>query len=300
METKRILNEADSSGYLMIIDDELKKKLQSVLLEILEDVYQVCLRHDISIFLVGGSALGAVRHKGFIPWDDDIDISMTRKDYEQFKTVFESELGDKYILCAPNYSGRSKSRFPKVLKKGTYLEEIIDSKDKDLCKIFLDIFILESYPENKTERRLRGIYCNALEAVSGMVFFVENADAETKAFYKKASKANYAVRSVIGRLCSFKNSQWWFDAVDSACNYRGDSSLVGLPTGRTHYFGEIFERERLFPLIPIEFEGKEYPIFTGYDLYLSNLYGDYMQLPPIEKREKHFVKKMSFDETDNT
>lgn len=290
---KAILNEADSSGYLLEINEETKRQLQAVLTDMLADIQKVCAKHNISMFLVGGSALGAVRHKGFIPWDDDIDISMTRKDYERFKDIFEIELADKYVLCAPNYSGRSKSRFPKILKKGSYLEEIIDSKDKDLCRVFVDIFILENVPENTFDQIIHGCCCNALETISGMVFFVENADAETKAFYKNASKADYYVRTVVGSLFSFKNSQWWFDAVDSACNFKGESRLVGIPTGRKHYFGEIFEHDRLFPLIQVEFEGKEYQIFSGYDYYLSNLYGDYMKIPPVEKREKHFVKRLN-------
>lgn len=290
--TKQLLNETESKGVLIEIDETLRKELQAALLLMLEDIYSVCRKNKIRMFLSGGTALGAIRHQGFIPWDDDVDIAMTRHDYNKFCSVFEEELSDRYILSAPNYNGNAKARFPKILKKGTYLEEILDSTNKDLCKLFLDIFILENAPENKYLRRLRGSYCNTLEAISGMVSFVERADDTAKAFYKSASRVNYYSRCIIGKLFSFKKAEWWFDRVDHACNYRRKSSIVCFPTGRKHYFGEILEKEKLFPLIKVSFDGKSFPVFSGYDYYLTNLYGDYMKIPPVEKREKHFVKKL--------
>ena len=116
---KSIMNYADSG--IEDLSEEKLRALQLVLTEMLIDIINVCETNDIDVFLLGGTALGAVRHKGFIPWDDDIDIGMTRESYNRFVSLFENHLSDRYILNAPNYSRDSLSRFPKVLKKDSYI-----------------------------------------------------------------------------------------------------------------------------------------------------------------------------------
>ena len=90
--TQAALMDVDGKSLLIEVDDILRKKLQSVLLDMLRDVLRVCSDYNIDVFLLGGTALGAVRHKGFIPWDDDIDIGMTREAYVRFKKIFEETL----------------------------------------------------------------------------------------------------------------------------------------------------------------------------------------------------------------
>ena len=84
------LMNVDVSDILIELDGETRTRLQGVLLEMYQDILQVCSRYDITPFLIAGSALGAIRHEGFIPWDDDLDIGMTRDDYERFISVFEN------------------------------------------------------------------------------------------------------------------------------------------------------------------------------------------------------------------
>lgn len=292
---KEKLNEVDSEGFLIEIDESLRHELQHELTIMLSDIYEICKKYNIKMFLLGGSALGAVRHKGFIPWDDDIDISMTRKDYNRFVKIFNKELGKKYILCAPNVYKNPKARFPKILKKNSYMEEICDSRNKKLCRVFVDIFILENIPENRVLRKLHGNLCNCLEVISGCVSFRTNADKTARDFYKKAGLAQYYLRITAGTLFAFLPERVWFNLVDKCCNYKKESNWVAIPTGRKHYFGEILEKDKLFPLVEMEFEGKKFPVFSGYDYYLKNLYGDYMKIPPVEKREKHFVKKLRLE-----
>ena len=124
--SKEALTAIDNSDVLIEVTEEQRTALQALLLDMYKEIFEVCSRHNITPFLVGGSAIGAVRHKGFIPWDDDLDIGMTRDDYKCFEIVFDGELGDKYILNAPNRSKKVKTRFPKILKKGTVCREIGD------------------------------------------------------------------------------------------------------------------------------------------------------------------------------
>ena len=90
---------------LIEIDEETRERLQLAILDMYKDVFTACQKYNIIPYLIGGSALGAVRHHGFIPWDDDIDIGMTRDDYIRFVDIFERELGEQYIINAPNVTG---------------------------------------------------------------------------------------------------------------------------------------------------------------------------------------------------
>lgn len=289
---KATLGAVDASDMLILVDANLRKKIQSELLEMYLDLYKVCKKYGIIPYLVGGSALGAVRHHGFIPWDDDLDIGMTRTDYNQFQNIFQRELGERYKLIAPNYQGNAKNRFPKIIKKNTLYREILDAQNDEDCGLFLDIFILENVPDNVLKRKIKGIICNGLEFIGGQVFFYEHRDSTVKTFYLRAGKANYYVRSLIGFVFSFFKSSRWFDIIDKTVQYDDNmTAFCGLPTGRKHYFGEILEKKKLLPEMYLSFEGYKLPVFKGVDYYLKNLYGDYMVIPPVEKREKHYIKE---------
>lgn len=291
---KFAVNSVNTDDLLIEITEELRLKLQATILEMLLDLLSVCQKYDLQLTLVGGSALGAVRHKGFIPWDDDLDVAIPRKDYEQLKRVFEHELSSKYILDAPNYTSRCKSRFAKMLKKDTVLQEVIDVKKIEQCKVFLDIFVLDNVPESKIKRKIKGTVCNALEFISGQVQLVENMDSTLKELLKRSGGKSYYVRMFVGRVFSLCHSSKWFDLIDKIIQDKNDkSTFLTIATGRKHYFGEIIQRDKLFPLVEGEFEGHKVPVFLNEDYYLSNLYGDYMKIPPVEKREKHFIRKIS-------
>ena len=294
-QRKEVINSIGMDDVKFVPDDELLRKLQITLLGIYRDILTVCEERQIKAYLVGGSALGAVRHHGFIPWDDDLDIGMTRGDYEKFKKVFGETLSEKYMLVSPNFGEKAMARFPKVLKKGTRSAKvggILEEKYQCVC---VDIFIIESIPENKVCRLFKGIYCNFLEYISGLVFEYENWDESLELLYRRISFAKYLYRRTAGMLFSFFPASRWFDLVDRNVQYRGRSDYIGLPTGRRHYFGEIFKKAELLPETYIKFEDVKAPVFQGYDRYLSNLYGDYMKIPPVEKRERHMFKLLKLN-----
>ena len=286
---KDMINSADV-GFQPLSDDDLKK-LQKVLLEILLDVLTYCNAHGIDVFLLGGSCLGAVRHGGFIPWDDDIDIGMTRASYQKFSSGFESELGEKYILNAPNHSHKAISRFPKILKKDSFLD-IGLSDNPAFNKVFIDIFIVDAIPENRFHRKLKQLRCDFLEFVGSQVAYEEYLDEISTRQFKSGGMMNYTIRKAVGKIFSFHSSSYWYSKVDSAVQYHKNSSLWGLPTGSRHYAGEVFDRSVFLPLSKGNFEGHEVPLVHDPDAYMTNLYGDYMQIPPPEKRQKHFVREM--------
>ena len=275
------------------IDDELRREIQAALLSMYRDVEQVCKKHGIRLFLCGGSALGAVRHKGFIPWDDDMDTAMSRDDYEKFKDIFDAELSDKYLLVAPDVGEGSRSRFPKIMKKNTVFRELGNHSPKEKCGLFIDIFIIENTPENHIIRKWKGCLSDILVFIGGQVLLIEENDSDMKAAYRSAGRFQYAIRKVVGRFFSFRKTALWNQTIDHfiQCN-ENQSQYCSIPTGRRHYFGELLPRSTFFPGREGVFEGEKVLLFQNVDRYLQNLYGDYMTIPEEKDRESHFVSEI--------
>ena len=278
-------NRADSSVRLLT-DDELKQ-LKQTLLDTYLDIQAVCQKHGLTCMLLGGSTLGAIRHKGFIPWDDDLDMGMPRDDYEKLKQIFKTELGEKYVLNGPNYEGIPTNRFSKILVKGTRFVEGGSAEDERSC-IKVDIFIIENVPDNPIIKYVKGLRCTVLMFIGGHVLSYEG-------WKRKNKKSKLTKRQAIGALFSFRTSKDWFDRLDYAyrCGNK-NSGLMTIPAGRKHYFGEMHPREVFLPASEASFEGKKVYLPANPDAYLKKLYGDYMTVPPEEKREHHYIKKISF------
>ena len=270
------------------LSEEKLEALKSCLLNMAADVVSVCERNGIRISLAGGSALGAVRHHGFIPWDDDLDLMMPRSDYPKFCEVFQRELGKQYELVAPNMGEKYKNRFPKVFKRGTVFRTIA-FMDSDLPnEIFLDIFLLENAPRPGIVRFFKGLWCNALMYASSRaeMYRCDNPVLRSHMSATEETKRSYARTVLVGKLFSVIPLRTWFDWVDRAVQHKAVTGYLGLPTGRKHYFGEIFPESVFLPFAKGKFEGLELPLPADCDAYLRNLYGDYMQIPPPEKRER--------------
>ncbi len=294
--SKKAMNDAARNfDGLVEITDEIREQIQRTLLEMYDDLKEVCDAYGITIYLSGGSALGAVRHKGFIPWDEDFDVNISRNDYEKLKKVFRhSKLSKEYILNAPNYSRHPKARFPQLIKKGTIFEELGScSKEEELKGIKIDIFVIEDTSDRWINRNIRGFLCDALEFLASKVQMVENTNKMYKEFVLKAGKGSYYISTIIGKLCSFADSRYWLSWADRCANVKNPGSkYCTIPTGRKHYFGEMLPRNVFFPATDAEFCGRAIQTCHDYDWYLTNLYGDYMQIPPAEKRERHFIKRI--------
>lgn len=298
---KELLNQiALESNVLRQLTDEESIALKKALLCMYKDVKTLCDKHNLVLMLCGGSCLGAIRHKGFIPWDDDLDLMMSRTDYVKLVSLLESgALGEKYEFSYPGGKEDAPSCFLKIYKKGTKCVEI-GAQDSIYPKgIFLDVFILDGTSNCSLKRYVLGAIANSLRLISNSISAASSPVSEIeKSFYSTNTAAHfqYIMRRLLGKLLSIVPHKTWIKWFDCLVANADSSGLVCLPTGRMLYGGECFPSSVYFPPIHASFEGEDVLIPNGYDAYLRNLYHDYMQLPPVEKRERHFIVEFDLQE----
>lgn len=295
----QILNEiAETSSVLHKITEEESRQLKQMLLIMLKDFSELCNTNDIEFMLGGGSCLGAIRHQGFIPWDDDLDIMMMRKDYEKLIQLLESgALAEKYEYNTPSLKNDSKNTFLKIYRKGTLDNELYNENTPFPKGIFIDIFPMDSAPTNPFLQSFKSIISDCLMGVSTCVLYAQYPSIKFKEFVSKSpsAKKRYNIRLAIGNILKIiPHRVWvyWFDKFNSSTKSTG---LTTIPTGRKHYKGEIQPTEVFIPVSYTLFEGIKCPIPGDSHTYLSSLYGDYMKLPPEDKRERHFVYQFKCD-----
>lgn len=277
------------------ITAEERAEVQACLLHMLKDIDYVCKKHNITYMLCGGTALGAVRHQGFIPWDDDLDLTMPRADYKKFIEVMHDEMVDFYDFSYPN-SAHVDYPFLKIFKKNTRFVELLDNMEYN--SLWVDVFPLDYAPQNIFMRKIKGIISDFIFHVIGASLLLENnSNSATKNIYAGnwKQKLRYGLAMLIGKVLFFMNYKQIFNIFDRYVSSDKASDYMTIPTGRKYYLGECLNKEVIYPVKKILFCDVVAPIHNNVDLYLTAIYGDYMQIPPVDKREKHLVSEFAID-----
>lgn len=288
---------ARSSDVLYELSEEERTGLKSLLLSMYKDIAEVCQKNSLTVLLIGGTALGAVRHKGFIPWDDDFDVCMPRDDYNKFVALLKKGvLSNQYQFTFPSKDCDSKNNFLKIYRRQTTDAEIFEEKMPFPQGVFIDVFPVENAPSPSFLTTVRGFFVDILSVISVCTLFAQYPSEEYKQYMKGNSYAykQYLMRLTIGKIALLfgKHAKWVYWN-DRAAQYKKETGYCTIPTGTKHYCGELLPKTSFFPVSKGLFEGVQVNLPGNVDCYLSNMYKDYMSLPPIEKRERHFVYKFS-------
>lgn len=260
------------------------KKLQKQEIEVLDEIVRICDKHQLEYFLVGGTCLGAIRHKGFIPWDDDIDIAMPREDYEKFIKIAIEEIDDKYFIQCNLTDPEYYLGFIKIRKNNTTFIQQREFDTNSHQGFFVDIFPLD-YTDNVNSLGLRINITLAKNLTETMLY---------KKKYKKYKELRHPMVSALGLPFSIKQLQKIVNKLMQKQNNK-EHIYTGSFAGAYHYKKDTFPMDKVFPSSLVEFEGKKYKTFNDPNWYLEHLYGDYMKLPPKEKRVSHNPSKLLFD-----
>ena len=256
------------------------QELHKVELELLVEFDRICRKYDIAYSIDGGTLLGAIRHKGFIPWDDDADVIMNRRAYQKFVSVLDKELDlDKFYFQDMKLTSGYRWGYGKLRYANTEFVRLDQEYMPYKQGVFLDVFVCDNVPDNYFMRCL----CNLHSFIYRKAFYSEvgkhTAEGWSKFIYQilniipegKLKKSYY-------RYINFRNTkqtEWVKCLTFPACN---------------KVFG--YKRKWYEDVIDIEFEGVMLKGCRDYDEYLTFLYGDYMKLPPISKRKIHPVSKL--------
>ena len=297
MGLEQAIKTSEFNDKVVIVDDTLLELFQHHLLRMIREVSEALDAQGIRWCLSGGSILGAVRHQGFIPWDDDIDIFMERAEFEKLKKVFAQILGDRYVLRVPGDKGYLL-HFPRIEDKKCFVKSI-QSTGKEENGLFLDVFILENTYNNAFLRKLHGIRSTAYLFADSCVR--TDLCKENLLYY---TNQNPAVKKEVDRrarfafLFKFRKPEKWMQASDRCFSgVRKKTDYLVCPSGARHFFGEIFLREKMDGDQRLPFEDLELPVPKAYDYYVKTRYGDgYMVIPPPEKRERHVYAKVRLAE----
>lgn len=275
----------------MQYDPDTLRRLQMTQLGILKDIDRVCREQGIAYFLDSGTLLGAVRHKGFIPWDDDVDIGMLRADYERFLAAAPKALGDAYEVSEPMTNDRNAGMFAKVWLRGTKFATHETMEAGIPQGIFVDVFPYDALSADAAQAKRQIRTCRRWQSLS-YLYHARTIVVPHKGALGAAERAACRIAHVLvhaalshDRICAAYHA-----AIERGSAVPGGRYLSFAYPVRGGYPIDV-----LVPPSRVTFEGCDFPGPADPERYLESMYGaDWGELPPVEERTNHAPVELDF------
>ncbi|WP_432644741.1 LicD family protein [Methanobrevibacter sp.] len=269
-------------------DNETLKHLQKVQIKILKYFIEVCNKHDLTYFIYGGSLLGTIRHQGFIPWDDDIDVIMFREDFEKLNKILEKDIDENYRFINVLNEETYHYTWARLMLKDTIFNEWWADQVDYTQNIFIDVFILDNIPNNKFKRFIHKWTCFSLNQLTMYAFLKYDNNSKIK---RTVQRALYYLLKIIPispynikKKCINSYKKYQKDDCEEVCDF---PAICQMP---------VYHKNDWLPPKKAQFEDIEVNVPNNYDKVLTRTYGNYMQLPPEESRWRPAPDEIDFGE----
>ena len=280
-----------------VYDAATLRRLQLIELDILKKFDAMCTKHGLEYFAVYGTVLGAVRHKGIIPWDDDIDIAMPRKDYERLAELVPKEFGDGYSLLNAQIDPRYPFATSRIMKKGTEFRMLSMKNLPCELGIFLDIFCVDNAPDSLKEQKKYVFPCYVLEKMC-ILRSTPFPNLPYRGVKRAAAYAVCAVASVVMKVFPAKTLHRWRE--NAAQRYRDcETGYLAYPFGLKP-FQNFYPKSMIYPLQRMPFEDMMISMPHDPHAMMRQAYGDSYMTPPPEGRRSIIIPyRLSFGDEEN-
>jgi len=252
---------------------ELVKEIQNILFEMMIQFHEICKKHNLTYYMVGGTLLGAIRHQGFIPWDDDFDVALPRRDYDRLISIPDSELPENIKILSMEKTNNYPYNFVKIVNKNTTIVEDIGGKGY-VMGVYIDVFPLDG-AGNCIDQAKKQVTIAKLLRICVLICYAKR-------------KSDKLWKNIIKYIIWSIGLKKWQRLLERTIRKKmfETSSYV------SNFLGAWMEKEimpREFFGTPTLYKFRERWFFgpEKYDKYLKQLYGDYMKLPPLEKQKSH-------------